>query len=70
MAQNLSANHDNEIRQNETKENGIFHLITQIDDSVLKSFQNEIAKVMQFNKVQSVLRNTVSRLSPGKNLIY
>jgi hypothetical protein len=64
------SHHDNEIRQNETKENGIFHLITQIDDSVLKSFQNEITKVMQFNKVQSVLRNTVSRLSPGKNLIF
>jgi hypothetical protein len=73
---NLSANYgflshlDNEIRQNETKENGIFHLITQIDDSVLKSFQNEITKVMQFNKVQSVLKKTVTRLSPGKNLIF
>jgi hypothetical protein len=43
---------ENALRQVEKKENGIFHMITQIDDTVLKSFQAEINKAIEFNRVK------------------
>ncbi len=46
------SNEDNAQRKKETRENGIFHLITQIDDTALKTLQAEIVKVLEFNRVK------------------
>jgi hypothetical protein len=44
------SNEDNVQRKTETRENGIFHLITQIDDTALKTLQAEIEKILELTK--------------------
>jgi hypothetical protein len=64
------SNEDNAKRKTETRENGIFHLITQIDDTALKTLQAEIIKVLEFNRVKKMLTKQLSILGPEQTVAF
>jgi hypothetical protein len=64
------SNEENAQRKTESRENGIFHLITQIDDTALKTLQAEIIKVLEFNRVKKMLTKQITILGPEQTVAF
>jgi hypothetical protein len=64
------SNEDNAQRKKECRDNGIFHLITQIDDTALKTLQAEIIKVLEFNRVKRMLTKQITILGPEQTMAF
>lgn len=64
------SNEENAQRKKESRDNGIFHLITQIDDTALKTLQAEIIKVLEFNRVKKMLTKQLTILGPEQTVAF